>query len=155
MPRTLSLSTGDGIKTPKVVAQIELPDSGQSIVISGTVQAPGQAIQSLDASSPLTAPSIPGSGSIFWQIQVDWTTGTASIIQSTTAYPPVQNKGPANPMLLVGQLLPAQQNSGPPGGVSGLGGNVSTSVIIFQMTLTASSPTAYSQNTTGQTVNQN
>ena len=66
---------------------IVLPDSGSSIVVSGNVKSPALPLVNITG-SPLTAPGIPGSGSVFWNIQVDPTSGAATVQQSTVADPP-------------------------------------------------------------------
>jgi hypothetical protein len=86
MPLTISNWTGDGIVDPNIATAIELPDSGSSILITGTVTATGGTRTSVTG-SPLTAPSPPGSGSIFWLIQVHTGTGAATIKQSTVSMP--------------------------------------------------------------------
>lgn len=70
-------------------ASIELPDSGTAITVTGAINPSG--IDGLTdtamTGSPLTAPSPPGSGSIYWLIEVNTSTGALDILQSTSAFP--------------------------------------------------------------------
>lgn len=84
MPRTISDNTGDGVSSNLVIFSAQLPDSGGSVVIGGQIQAIGQSVVQITG-SPLTFPSAPGSGVINVIIQVNTTTGAASIKQNTTA----------------------------------------------------------------------
>jgi hypothetical protein len=90
MPLSITNTTGDGVNDIFVQTTLELPDSGTSVTISGTVKKPGLSAQSVTG-SPLTMPSAPGSGSIFWNVQVDLTSGAATVQQSTSADPPPIN----------------------------------------------------------------
>lgn len=87
MPLTVSNTTGDGINTIYIQCSIELPDSGQTVNVTGMVQAPGQAAVPITG-SPLTMPPAPGSGSTYWNIQVNTTSGVASVQQSSSSDPP-------------------------------------------------------------------
>lgn len=86
MPKTMGASSGDGVIDPFVSAELTLPDAGSSIVIEGSIKPIGAAEIAITG-SPLTAPSPPGSGLIYWIIQVNTSTGAASIKQSTSSYP--------------------------------------------------------------------
>lgn len=86
MPITISNYTGDAVLTNQVATSIELPDSGTSVTITGTVTSAGGSQVSVTG-SPLTAPAAPGSGSIYWVIQVNLSTGAATIKQSTSSMP--------------------------------------------------------------------
>lgn len=86
MPVTISNYTGDGVNDPIIATAIGLPDSGTSVSILGTVTPTGAAAITITG-SPLTAPTPPGSGSIYWIIQVNTTTGVATVKQSTSAVP--------------------------------------------------------------------
>lgn len=103
MPLTISNWTGDGPE-PIISTMIELPDSGQSVIIAGTVTPQGGGPAVNVTGSPLTAPAPPGSGSIFWVIQVNTTTGAASIKQSTVSMP-VADSG--NVVVFQQTLVPA------------------------------------------------
>lgn len=83
---TVSNRSGNGLADTFIDSHVELPDSGTSVGVGGSVQAPGLASATITG-SPLTAPAVPGSGSIFWNIQVDANTGAASVQQSTSADP--------------------------------------------------------------------
>jgi hypothetical protein len=144
MPVTLSINTGDGKNTLKIQAALTLPDSGTSLSLAGTIQQPGQNPVALTG-SPLTMPAAPGSGSIFWNVQVNYLTGAAVVVQSTVADPPPAGQGPNMP-LLVGQLLQAANT--PPGGRATQASDQSTNVVIFRQTLVNGSPAAAWANTT-------
>lgn len=84
MARTISNGTGDGVTADLINVSIQLPDSGNSVAIGGRVQKVGQTIQTITG-SPITFPAAPGAGIINVVIQVDYTTGIASIKQNTSA----------------------------------------------------------------------
>lgn len=86
MPLTASNYSGDGVTTNKVDTYVQLPDSGTTVPVQGSVTLIGGGPAPITG-SPLTMPTAPGSGSIFWNIQVDGTTGAATVQQSTTADP--------------------------------------------------------------------
>lgn len=84
---TVSNATGDGINDVRIVASIELPDSGTSVTVGGTVLDPAVGTVQAITGSPVTIPAAPGSGSIYYVIQVATATGAATVKQSTTAMP--------------------------------------------------------------------
>ena len=86
MPLTVINQTGDGTVAALIDTAVTLPDSGSVVQIDGRVTPPGGATVQVTG-SPLTMPAAPGSGQIFWNIQVDTGTGAASVQQSTTADP--------------------------------------------------------------------
>lgn len=86
MPLTVLNTTGDGVSATWIDAQIQLPDSGTSVKVTGNVCLPGGTPVNVTG-SPVTIPAAPGSGSIFYNIQVDGTTGAATVQQSTSADP--------------------------------------------------------------------
>lgn len=86
MPLTVIDVTGDGVVADLSDVAIQLPDSGTSVTISGRVQAVGASSAAITG-SPLTMPTAPASGSVFWNIQVDTVSGAASVQQSTSADP--------------------------------------------------------------------
>lgn len=70
------------------VATIGLPDSGTTVTVEGSVN-PGGIDGLADTAmtgSPLTAPTAPGSGSIFWIIEANTTTGALDVQQNTTGF---------------------------------------------------------------------
>ena len=85
MPSTISFATGDGLANPQIFAQVAEPDSGSSIAIGGNVNFQGVSVSI--TGGPITAPSPPGSGSIYFIIQVNESTGLATMKQSTSAMP--------------------------------------------------------------------
>lgn len=87
MPLTISNYTGDGTSSTNVDCYIQLPDSGTSVLVAGSVNPTGAGGALVVTGSPLTMPAAPGSGSIFWNIQVDATTGAATVQQSTSSDP--------------------------------------------------------------------
>lgn len=86
MSLTVSNRSGTGGADAFIDSNVELPDTGTSIGVGGSVQSPGLAGVTITG-SPLTAPAVPGTGSIFWNIQVDVITGAATVQQSTSADP--------------------------------------------------------------------
>lgn len=95
MPITISNATGDGLTTSQMRTNIQLPDSGTTVQVNGVVRpalpAAAQNNNPVPAvtitGSPLTIPAPPGSGSIFYNIQVDVVTGAAVVVQSTVSDP--------------------------------------------------------------------
>ncbi|GAC1375204.1 MAG: hypothetical protein NVSMB4_03210 [Acidimicrobiales bacterium] len=86
MPLTVTNQSGDGFTADLLDVSVQLPDSGTSVPVSGRVAAKGAAGQAITG-SPLTMPAAPASGSVFWNVQVDVTSGAATVQQSTTADP--------------------------------------------------------------------
>jgi len=86
VPITTTNVTGDGFTTPMLRVSVELPDSGSVLGIQGTVQLAGQPTVNVSG-SPLAIPPVPGSGSTFWNVQVDANTGVATIQTSSIADP--------------------------------------------------------------------
>lgn len=117
MPLTISNFTGDGIATPQVSVSIEMPDSGTSYLIGGLVD-PVAGGPIAVSGSPITAPAVPGSGTVYWIIQVDTTTGTATVKSSTSAIPvpdagnitvftqTLASTAPSNPVLVATNTTP-------------------------------------------------
>ncbi len=103
MPLTITNFTGDGIKDDQIAGAIEVPDSGTSYSVTGTVTPAGGSAVAMTG-SPLTAPSPPGSGNIYWIIQVNTTTGALSIKQNTSGPAPTPDAG--NDVIFT-QTLPA------------------------------------------------
>ena len=92
MSLTITNTPGDGT----FQAAIQLPDSGQNILVEGSIW-PGATgdpnTETIFSGSPLTAPSPPGSGSIYWIIEVNQTTGALDIQQNTTGFPVTNSAG--------------------------------------------------------------
>ncbi|GAC1610326.1 MAG: hypothetical protein NVS3B26_16480 [Mycobacteriales bacterium] len=90
MPMTVVNQTGDGITVPLLDVQFQLPDTGTSLPLVGRVQRVGSPSQAITG-SPLTIPAAPAAGSVFYNVQVDVTSGAASVQQSTSADPALIN----------------------------------------------------------------
>lgn len=106
MGMTIGNQSGDGLKSPLVNVTIAFQDSGQSVAILGQVQAAGGALASITG-SPLVAPVVPGSGTAYWIIQVNLTTGASSVKQSTSAMP----NADAGNIGVFSQTLPSGANA--------------------------------------------
>ncbi len=79
MPLTINYLTGDGILDDRIQCAIELPDSGTSVSVSGSVKKVGGTAQAITG-SPLTAPADPAGGhTTTWIIQVDKGNGAATV----------------------------------------------------------------------------
>ena len=89
MPLTVSNTTGDGVTSTLIDLDIELPDAPGTLLIAGSVTPVGQAAVAVTG-GPLAIPAAPASGSVFYNVQVNTSTGVASVQQSTTADPAVQ-----------------------------------------------------------------
>lgn len=85
MPLTISNTPGDD----SFQANIELADSGTSVVVSGALWpgSPGSQIETALTGSPLTMPAAPATGFVYWAIEVNLTTGALVVIQSTVSSP--------------------------------------------------------------------
>lgn len=94
MPLTLSAAAGDGVLTPALRVNMQLPDTGTSIAVQGSYQGTlvgsnPQGVQPVINfnGSPVSSPGVPGGGSNFWICQVNTTTGALTVKTSTSAYP--------------------------------------------------------------------
>lgn len=75
------------------IATVSLPDSGTSIIVTGATNPTGLN-GNLDISftgSPLTAPTPPASGSIYWIIELNTVTGALNLQQNTTGFNNIVN----------------------------------------------------------------
>lgn len=88
MPSSTSYITGDGINGDLLQVQLEFPDAGSVVQVSGTVQPVGGAVQAITPAT-VTAPAAPGAGTLVWIIQVNKTTGVASVKSQATTAPAV------------------------------------------------------------------
>jgi len=116
MPVTFAITSG-GIKGSTnavetfVQVQIQLPDSFPgNLTISGFVQGVlngvTQAVMQITNGSggqTIALPAVPGSGNTFWNVQIDVTTGTATIQTSSVADPALLN---SNNVIVARQTLP-------------------------------------------------
>ena len=84
MSLTLSNYTGDGITVNLLDVDVMLPDSGTSVTITGKVQPAGGA-PALITGSPL-AFAIPGSGTNFYIVECNTTTGALTALLSTVSF---------------------------------------------------------------------
>lgn len=90
MPLTIQYLEGDGKADDFFNVAVLLPDTGSSMQVAGTVQIAGGTPYSIQLTT-LTAPAPPATGSIYYNVQVDGTTGTPTLQQSTTALPAAIN----------------------------------------------------------------
>lgn len=88
-------------------AQILLPDSGTTVYVSGACS-PGTSSEVDFTGSPVTIPSPPGSGLIYYIIEANITTGALQVKQSTSAFPTVDAGN-----LLIYQDIVAPSNTDP------------------------------------------
>lgn len=88
MAGTLSNFTGDGVNNPLIQLNIALPDTnGGTITVVGVVQATGGS--KVNVNGTVTAPAAPGSGSIYFLVEANTTTGALTLLQSTSSMPAV------------------------------------------------------------------
>jgi hypothetical protein len=93
MPLTLSAAGGDGVLTPAIRCNISLPDTGTSIVVQGSYQATlvgsnPQGVQAVvNFSGTETSPGVPGSGTNYWIVELNVSTGVLATKTSTSAIP--------------------------------------------------------------------
>lgn len=84
MPITISNTTGDGQTSVYEDYDIEIPDSGGSLLVAGSIQVPGNASVAITG-SPVTLPAPPASGVIYALVQANFVTGALTVKQSTVA----------------------------------------------------------------------
>jgi hypothetical protein len=92
MPITIQNTPGDGT----FQAAITLPDAGHSVTIEGSVWPGAQGNPNVETpftGSPLTAPTPPGSGFIYWIIEANQSTGALDMQQNTTGFPIANTAG--------------------------------------------------------------
>ncbi len=105
MPLSISNLTGDGVTDDHIAVAVSLPDiNAGNLLLSGSVQAKGAAPQNVTG-SPIALPAAPAAGSIFLNVQVDVTTGAATLQQSAVAAPAPIN--PNNRIVYGMTLLPS------------------------------------------------
>ena len=91
---TISPVPGDGMGSLALRANIQLPDSGNTVSVQGIYVPPsiGQIPQGTTSpvtfSGTVTSPGVPGSGSNYWITELNTTTGVLSVKTSTMATPP-------------------------------------------------------------------
>lgn len=86
MPLTFQNVSGDALVDPFLAITVVLPDSGTSIVVQGAVQALANAMVAITG-SPLSGTACPPAQITYYIIQVNWTTGAASLKTSTASMP--------------------------------------------------------------------
>jgi len=130
MPLTVSYTEGNGIFDDRLSISIGLPDSGNAIAVSGTVQlaaTSGGQSPSGDVLPPilqpaqnvtatLTAPAPPASGVVYYNVQIDGATGAASLQSSPTSPPPLNT--PTSRIVFSQTLTPASTDDATAGGDS-------------------------------------
>jgi hypothetical protein len=86
MAATYSYVTGDGVTGDYLALNCYLPDNnGGNLIVNGSVKAMGNSTVPVSAS--LALPLAPASGSIFFIIECNRTTGVCALLQSTSAFP--------------------------------------------------------------------
>lgn len=104
MPLTINYIEGDGVTDDSLNIGVQLPDTnGGNLTVLGRVAATGQAAMNVPTTT-LAAPAAPASGSLYFNVQVDVTTGVATMQQSTSAPPPAIS---ANNRIVYSQVLTA------------------------------------------------
>jgi hypothetical protein len=109
MPLTVSYSEGNAATDNQLALSILLPDAnGGNASVAGNVQAASVSGTPSPAFSvgptTIALPAAPGSGSLFFNIQIDLTSGVATLQQSTSAPPSPIN---ANNVIVYSQTLTA------------------------------------------------
>lgn len=98
----MSNYTGDGLGNPIIQINIQVPDSGTTVLVAGIVSPIGGP-QVTVTGSPLTAPVVPGAGTTYWIIQADLTTGALSTKTSPSAMPTAD----AGAIMIFGDTIPS------------------------------------------------
>ena len=86
MGLTIGTISGDGVTAPVINVNVELPDAGTTVGISGFVQAVGQQKINLTGTT-VTMPAAPAIGSTWWNIQADTGGAPTTVQTSATADP--------------------------------------------------------------------
>jgi hypothetical protein len=114
MPLTLSPAAGDGVTAPAWRVNVQLPDTGTTITINGTYQAPtlGQAPPAFQTpvaftTGTISSPGVPGSGTNYWICAMSLTTGALTVTNSTSAIP----SPAAGTVVVFQQTLPSGSNA--------------------------------------------
>jgi hypothetical protein len=122
VPLTVSYSEGNGAADNRLAISVSLPDgNGGNAVVAGMVQAAGASAETVGPTT-LALPTAPVSGSIYFNIQVDVTSGAATLQQSTSA-PPAPING--NNVIVYNQVLtssttdPAEDDGSTPDSTTG------------------------------------
>ena len=106
---TISPVAGDGVGSPALRANIQLPDSGNTVGVQGIQvppsigQIPQGTISPVAFSGTVTSPGVPGSGSNYWITELNTTTGVLSVKTSASATPSPD----AGNVTLFSQTLPS------------------------------------------------
>ena len=108
MPETLADYTGDGITTDLIQVAVSLPDAGTTYTVAGYVKKVGNAGVNV-ASTTLTSAGVPGSGTNYEIVQVDYTSGIATIKTSTSSLPTPD----ANNIVVFSQTIPTGASADP------------------------------------------
>lgn len=86
MAATYSYITGDGVNADYLALNVAMPDAnGGTVNINGQINAVG--VGPVAVSSSVVLPAAPASGSIFFIIECNRTTGACALLQSTSAFP--------------------------------------------------------------------
>lgn len=101
MPLTISNSTGDGVNDILIRASVEFPDSGTTVNVDGQVQPIGGSLVTITGN--VTIPAAPISGSIFYIIEANLTTGALTVVQNVSGVP---SADPNNVTLTTQTLTP-------------------------------------------------
>lgn len=105
MALTITNYTGDGVNDPVLATTVGLPDSlPDNVTVTGTVDQQGQPTVTVTG-SPLAGPAPPpaGSSNTCWIIQVNTTTGAASVKQAGAVFP---SPDPGNVQIFAQTLTP-------------------------------------------------
>ena len=87
MPLTIAYLEGNGVADNQIAIALTLPDTnGGQLRVEGAVT-PAGGTQQIVGPTNLTLPAAPGSGSIYLNVQVDVTSGVATLQQSTVSAP--------------------------------------------------------------------
>lgn len=87
MYRAFGIQQGDGVDADLIAVTVSVPDSGTGVLIGGNYQVAHGGSLLVISGSPLTGPAVPVSGTTWWVVQINTTTGAASIKTSSSAQP--------------------------------------------------------------------
>ena len=85
MPATVTTQSigGNGVTGNSYTLQIGQPDAGTTVAVNGVYQQAGNA--SVNVAGTVTSPGVPGAGSNFWIIVVDYTSGALTAYTSAVS----------------------------------------------------------------------
>ena len=106
---TVTVFTGDGIFHDLIEMTFGLAGGSNSIAVNGAVQKVGNVLQAVAGTA--TSPGVPGSGTNYYVVVIDYTNGTIAVHNSTTDLATARAAIGATEMEVMNQTLPANNDT--------------------------------------------